>query len=292
MYRLMLQNRDAGRAPFTGADATVVVGRDPSCGLQLTDGGVSDRHASIERRADGYYVRDLGSANGVRVNGQRVTEQRLAGGDEIELGAARLKFEFVHELATGRRVFDPLYAVAVGIVTVLVAGQVTLFGWILSRDHPRRGRTDIATKAAKQQARELTNDAPRELPPLPATEAVDVPAGAAPMLNHMLKIARADRSDAAAGVTLRLQIKAQVGERQLNAGNVAIGVQFFTAPATPTKVIWLAVPADWENFSSRTLTAKFTGPCAGYVVRTFYRKQLQDVLATPASLATAKPWSP
>lgn len=287
MYRLVFQNRDADRAPFVG-DAPAVIGRDPESTLRLTDSGVSDRHASIERRADGYYIRDLGSANGVRVNGQRVTEQRLAGGDEIEIGAARLKFEVLHELATARRAFDPLQMIAVTTITLLVAGQVTLFGWILSQEHPRRGRTDIVRGVGRQQQRAVTNEAPpRELAPLPATEGV----AAAPSqrLNQMLKIVRVDPTESA---TLRLQIKAQVGEARLDPGGVAIGVQCFSDPATPKNIVWLTVPADWENFSSRTLTAKLAGPCAGYVVRTFYRKKLQDIFATSPALAASKPWSP
>ena len=113
MYRLVFQNREATRPAFVGGDAPVFIGRDATCTLRLTEGGVSDRHASIERRTDGYYLRDLGSANGVRVNSQRATEQRLVGGDEIELGGARLTFEIVHDPPPERRAFDPLQAIAV-----------------------------------------------------------------------------------------------------------------------------------------------------------------------------------
>ena len=42
---------------------------------------------------DGYVVVDLQSTNGTRVNGVAITERRLANGDEITVGATRLRFE-------------------------------------------------------------------------------------------------------------------------------------------------------------------------------------------------------
>jgi pSer/pThr/pTyr-binding forkhead associated (FHA) protein len=290
MYRLTLQNRDASRPLFTGGDTTVVIGRDPKCAVRLTDGGISDRHAQIERRPDGYYLRELDSANGVRLNGQPVTEQRLTTGDEIELGAVGFKFEVVHEPPPERRAFDPLQATAILTVTLLVAGQLCFFFWIFQQPHPRKGHTDIE-RGRKHLARETnatSNTGPDVLPPLPATEPTIVPPAPSEVLNRMLRVTRIDRSDAADSVTLRLQIKAQVSELHLEPGNIAIGVQFFSLPNKPGSAVWLNIPADWENFSSRTFTVKFTGPpsqLAGYVVRTYYRKKLQDVSATPPSIA-------
>ena len=88
-------------------------------------------------------------------------------------------------------------------------------------------------------------------------------------------------------------MKAQVGERQLDGAAAAVCVQFFAAgDAGPGKPVWLNVPLDWENFTAKTLTARFFGPpqqCAGYVVRTYFRKQLQDAVATPPALLNAAP---
>ena len=251
MYRLQLQDRET----FIGRDATLVIGREPASALRLTDGGISDRHAAIERHADGYYVRDLDSANGVRVNGQRVAEQRLASGDEIELGTVRLVFEIVHEPPPERRAFDPWQAVAVGAIALFIAGQVALFGWIFSTEHPRGARTDLV-RGAKPSPPSANSAPAGPLPPLPATE--PGPAVPAPVvLNRMIKIARVDG--------LRIQIKAQVAERELDPSQIAVSVQ------CGNEVKWLPVPQDWENFTSRTLTA----PCPG-IVRTYYRKKLQD----------------
>jgi hypothetical protein len=70
-------------------------------------------------------------------------------------------------------------------------------------------------------------------------------------------------------------------------------VQFFAgADAVPGKPVWLNAPLDWENFTTRVFTARFFSPpqqCAGYVVRTYYRKQLQDAVAAPPALLNAAP---
>jgi pSer/pThr/pTyr-binding forkhead associated (FHA) protein len=288
MYRLISQQN----APFTGGDTTVVLGRDSLCAVRLTDAGVSDRHAQIERRADGYYVRDLSSATGVRVNGQRVTEQRLAGGDEIALGGVKFTFEVAHEPPPERRAFDPLQSLAFTVVALLVVSQIALFVWIFSQPHPRRGRTDIVRgiRGQQREARAATNNAPQPLAPLPPTETVTTNTPVNEVLNRMLRITRVDRTDAADSVALRIQVKAQVGERKLEPAEASVGVQFFNAAGKPKDIQWLNIPADWENFSTRTLAVKLFEPpaqCTGFVIRTYYRKKLQDVYAMPATLASA-----
>jgi pSer/pThr/pTyr-binding forkhead associated (FHA) protein len=59
----------------------------------IDDPNVSRRHAEVRRDGDGWVVSDLGSTNGVKVNGRRVEEAPLAEGDEITLGLAKLFFE-------------------------------------------------------------------------------------------------------------------------------------------------------------------------------------------------------
>ncbi len=63
------------------------MGRHSENQLILRDSRVSRRHAAIEQREDGVWVKDLESLHGVRVNGKKVGEpQRLAGGDVIDFG--------------------------------------------------------------------------------------------------------------------------------------------------------------------------------------------------------------
>jgi len=64
-----------------------VIGRLPDCDVQIGHDTVSRRHAEFFRDPFGrWWVRDLQSRYGVRVNGQRVRERVLAGLDEVQLG--------------------------------------------------------------------------------------------------------------------------------------------------------------------------------------------------------------
>ena len=90
----------AGRALLVGegkrtvlSGSRVLIGRSRDCDLTLDDPNVSRRHAEL-RNEDGHWlVADLGSTNGVKVNGHRVEQQVLQPGDELALGLARLKYE-------------------------------------------------------------------------------------------------------------------------------------------------------------------------------------------------------
>lgn len=71
-----------------------VVGRSRQCDVVLGDGNVSRRHAEIRPSGDGWTVADLGSTNGVLINGRPVrTARALEAGDTIELGTSTLRFE-------------------------------------------------------------------------------------------------------------------------------------------------------------------------------------------------------
>jgi hypothetical protein len=70
-----------------------VIGRSRECDLVLDDPNVSRRHAELRREDEGWAVRDLGSTNGIKLNGRRSRGGRLSPGDEITLGLSRLTFE-------------------------------------------------------------------------------------------------------------------------------------------------------------------------------------------------------
>jgi HD-GYP domain-containing protein (c-di-GMP phosphodiesterase class II) len=77
---------------LAGANA-LVIGRDPSCGLQLDDKGVSREHAEFYCVGEMVFIRDLGSRNGTFVNEERVQEELLREGDTVRVGATALAFE-------------------------------------------------------------------------------------------------------------------------------------------------------------------------------------------------------
>ncbi len=71
----------------------LVLGRSREADLVLDDPNVSRRHAELRRDGGDWTILDLGSTNGVKVNGRRVDQHRLEPGDEVVLGTLELSFE-------------------------------------------------------------------------------------------------------------------------------------------------------------------------------------------------------
>jgi Protein of unknown function (DUF3662)/FHA domain len=71
----------------------VVLGRSRDCDFQLTDANVSRRHAELRQEGASYWIVDLGSTNGMEVNGKRVKRAKLRSGDTITLGSTDITFD-------------------------------------------------------------------------------------------------------------------------------------------------------------------------------------------------------
>jgi pSer/pThr/pTyr-binding forkhead associated (FHA) protein len=71
----------------------VVIGRSRDCDVVISDPNVSRRHAEVRRDENGWHVVDLGSTNGVKVNGRRVDQMALGPGDRVTIGLTDLTFE-------------------------------------------------------------------------------------------------------------------------------------------------------------------------------------------------------
>jgi hypothetical protein len=89
---------DGDRYPLLSA--ITVLGRDNSADVILDDPGISRRHTEIRVTSDGPHlvtsIRDLGSTNGTFVNGERITSQRLADGDRVNVGRTALTYRGGH----------------------------------------------------------------------------------------------------------------------------------------------------------------------------------------------------
>jgi hypothetical protein len=74
-------------------ESVVTVGRRPESTIQLGDPNVSRNHAEVRPLGNGWIVVDLGSTNGTRVNGARISSHELTEGDEIAFGNTIVHFE-------------------------------------------------------------------------------------------------------------------------------------------------------------------------------------------------------
>lgn len=73
-----------GGSPITLDKPIMLIGRHQECDISLqTSSKVSRRHCCIVQVGDRYVLRDLGSMNGIRVNGHRIVETELCPGDEV-----------------------------------------------------------------------------------------------------------------------------------------------------------------------------------------------------------------
>lgn len=91
--------------------ATLRIGRGTSCQVVLDDADASREHAELHVDLDGVLVRDLGSKNGIEVNGRKVAERRLRDRDELFVGATMLAFEDPSEAALAARASEPEVAI-------------------------------------------------------------------------------------------------------------------------------------------------------------------------------------
>ena len=83
---------DDRRYVLDGPRATI--GRSKQAECVLSDPNVSRHHAELQRSSSGdWTIADLGSTNGVKVNGRRVGSARLAAGDQVTLGTTTFRFD-------------------------------------------------------------------------------------------------------------------------------------------------------------------------------------------------------
>ena len=151
----VLTVREAGAERRVVFDARAIVGRDSDCNVVLQSRSVSRKHAILERTADGWTVRDLGSANGLFVEGKRVSEAPLVPGATVRFGDVDATFEADASRTTSAERRAQSLSVApsrrarpvavVVTVTLAIAALVAATIWSRSCDHaPRTGSAAAA----------------------------------------------------------------------------------------------------------------------------------------------------
>lgn len=85
------EGKEAGRE-FVFDQGSVVIGRTSECDVVLYDPGVSRKHARIFSEGEAYFVEDMGSSNGTKLNGEIVKKAPLSDGDAVTLGPVVFNF--------------------------------------------------------------------------------------------------------------------------------------------------------------------------------------------------------
>lgn len=78
---------------FVLGETVVTIGRMPDSVITLEDPNVSRNHSEIRPSGGGFVLADLGSTNGTKINGVKISERELQDGDELTFGSTTFRFE-------------------------------------------------------------------------------------------------------------------------------------------------------------------------------------------------------
>lgn len=97
MPRLVAQSPEFTGKIFDLSGREVTVGRVADNKIQIEHASVSGHHAVLKIDALDYVIKDLDSTNGTRINGERITEQKLRRNDILRLGNIELLYDSEHQ---------------------------------------------------------------------------------------------------------------------------------------------------------------------------------------------------
>jgi pSer/pThr/pTyr-binding forkhead associated (FHA) protein len=95
-----------GGDPIPLIRESLTIGRRESCDIPLRFHNVSGLHCELTFRNGYWHIKDKGSTNGIKVNGNRVQEKYLHPGDEISI--AKRKFTIEYQLLAGRQALQEI----------------------------------------------------------------------------------------------------------------------------------------------------------------------------------------
>jgi hypothetical protein len=133
--------------------AVVTIGRSDRCDIAVKDASMSGRHAEISRIDGEIRVKDLGSANGIWLNGERVEEVELFDGDVLRCGQTSIRVNLAGgakrpETRLHSRLVTGVVAAIIGLVAAFVVLGVAL------KKHAQRRRDLTLVASFVEAARE------------------------------------------------------------------------------------------------------------------------------------------
>jgi pSer/pThr/pTyr-binding forkhead associated (FHA) protein len=93
MPKLSVTTEGSGKVTHELTDELITIGRAPENVIVIDDFSVSGRHAQLQLVGETYHLKDLGSTNGTRVNGQTIDEAQVRVGDRLRFGKVEGRFE-------------------------------------------------------------------------------------------------------------------------------------------------------------------------------------------------------
>ena len=94
MYKLVISDGEGHATVVPLLRDEITIGREEGNAIRLTERNVSRSHARLLKRNGSYIVEDLGSYNGVTLNGERIdAKAELAAGDQVGIGDYGLAFQ-------------------------------------------------------------------------------------------------------------------------------------------------------------------------------------------------------
>jgi adenylate cyclase len=107
MDQLQIHYVDLGVPRITDVRSELSIGRTEGNDLVLNHPSVSRKHARIEGRGPEWWILDLKSTNGVKVNGDLITESRISAGDKVLIGSVQLDIKAMPSVDfSGDSMFD------------------------------------------------------------------------------------------------------------------------------------------------------------------------------------------
>jgi pSer/pThr/pTyr-binding forkhead associated (FHA) protein len=169
MRAALVYVRDATEHRFDLSDDLTTIGRGADCQLQIADERISTRHCRISRRADAWWIEDLGSTNRTFVNDGPVPDQphRLHHGDTVRLGAREAQlFEarfLLHDpsephRAAAQQVAEGVHRRNVELEAELAArdAEIVRLGAMCARLQAQLADGEAAAAAARRNAERMT----------------------------------------------------------------------------------------------------------------------------------------
>ncbi|WP_339911230.1 FHA domain-containing serine/threonine-protein kinase [Symmachiella dynata] len=120
----------AGGRPIKLYQPYLVVGRDEGCDITIDGAGVSGRHCEFRCDGQQWTVTDLGSKNGIQINGQSVQSHAIQSGDELTFGKLQ-RFRFMTTAQQPQSARITWLAIAASLA--VGAAAATAWWWFLAR---------------------------------------------------------------------------------------------------------------------------------------------------------------